>query len=58
LSDLCIVANTPTEIINAVNKTIGKGITEEELSHRYEQLLSLYDNNKNIQILCKYIAGK
>lgn len=58
LSDLCIVADTPTEIINAVNKTTGKGITEEELSHRYEQLLSLYDNNKNIQILCKYIAGK
>jgi hypothetical protein len=58
LSNLCIVADTPTEIINAVNKTIGKGITEEELSHRYNQLLSLYDNNKNIQILCKYIAGK
>lgn len=58
LSDLCILADTPTEIINAVNKTIGKGITEEELSNRNERLLSLYDNNKNIQILCKYIAGK
>ena len=55
LENLCTVADSAQEIISAIESIAKRRITREEIENRKQALLEIYDNDKNIRILTKYL---
>ena len=55
LENLCTVADSAQEIISAIESIAKRRITRKEIENRKQALLGIYDNDKNIRILTKYL---
>lgn len=57
LAGLCIVADTPRDIIKALKQCIGKDFTTEKIEQRDMAMRRLYDNSTNADKLIHAIFG-
>ena len=55
LEDLCIVAETPAEFIEEINRLMDEDFTDDDIEARDDALKELYQNEKNVLLLIRSI---
>ena len=58
LDEVCVVAETPQQMIASVNQLMERDFTQDDIEKRDEKMRDLYHNDANAQLLIDCIFGK